>query len=1041
MAPPKGCSNCGSAQNHKISVCKNPYPPYDRQVCDECLEYGHEFQNSPSRMGEPWKSCGHAPCKKKNCQVLGDKKYSEISQDIADQFTPIAREAWLRKREEASTAPTVGESSASSTTPAPIATSGTSSSTAGPSQLPAAAEVDDRTEEERLQQLYDGEAKNMPRAVPSQNWDSPTMIHANFYKITIGGTAQICKYSICLDTIIPRGKTEAEAILLEANKGSFKTISWATDYKSLVVTNKPLKGHNLNAIDHLIPTPHTRSGSDGNPINMSSSLKYLGLVNTQALKDHVTSNGPHLDHPEEELKFLNIISWKKINSPGYAGGRVGKKFYPQSFVADIERMMSYKRGKRASGFRDSDVPLYQIRRGFFSSIRPGKGSILLNINLATSAFFSPINLARWIKSNEAAESDFRRALKGVHVIFDLHSEGRQKFFTIRSINSLSVSGTKFTKNDGNEIYVHSYMTVTFPKGRFEKDAYCVNVESNARPTWYPADHLKIVEWQIVKKNLPEPYVAAIIDTTQGAKASKKCIKESALPELDIVESGSFYKEFGITPSTTLVEINAGKLEITEVQYPGVDINRAAGGSWSFKYKKCCQPGNAYTTLHVLWLRSADDPAHNQAYMEDLTNTLVSSLQAFGLSQITKRFFSQAQVPSHIQHTAPEAYRQACTDSFNEALPGMGGRQNVSLILVVLPERSRKLYPEVKRWGDCDVGIPKICVVEETLGKRDLAICGNISLKFNLKLKGINQKVNQKCGLKPQTMVVGADVTHPGDEEERPSIAAVVATNDEESFQYLGSARLQEGKQEYISDLRGMMKERLLAWAEKASKGPVGLGGRVSQVVPDQILFYRDGVSESQFGMVRHHEKQQILDGCIDAYNQLSLDTKNKRPGALPKLAKGVKWKPGLTLIVAIKRHHARFYPWSEDTANDAISKKNDPNLNAGTIVDSVVVTPNHLSFYLQSHCSPLGTARSTQRINYATPARYADLLCDRLRCYLKPVLEGYRDTRVTNDMDGAQRATVYEGNTVVWKPNTGVALPEGWRNPWNSLVKDIMFYL
>lgn len=45
------------------------------------------------------------------------------------------------------------------------------------------------------------------------------------------------------------------------------------------------------------------------------------------------------------------------------------------------------------------------------------------------------------------------------------------------------------------------------------------------------------------------------------------------------------------------------------------------------------------------------------------------------------------------------------------------------------------------------------------------------------------------------MVVGADVTHPGDEEECPSIAAVVATNDEESFQYLGSARLQEGKQE------------------------------------------------------------------------------------------------------------------------------------------------------------------------------------------------------------------------------------------------------
>ncbi|KAI9651393.1 hypothetical protein NHQ30_001435 [Ciborinia camelliae] len=68
--------------------------------------------------------------------------------------------------------------------------------------------------------------------------------------------------------------------------------------------------------------------------------------------------------------------------------------------------------------------------------------------------------------------------------------------------------------------------------------------------------------------------------------------------------------------------------------------------------------------------------------------------------------------------------------------------------------------------------------------------------FNFKLNGINQKVERKkCGLNARTMVVGADVTHPGDEEECPSIAAVVATNNEDPSQYLGSARLQEGKQE------------------------------------------------------------------------------------------------------------------------------------------------------------------------------------------------------------------------------------------------------
>ncbi|KAI9651392.1 hypothetical protein NHQ30_001434 [Ciborinia camelliae] len=86
-------------------------------------------------------------------------------------------------------------------------------------------------------------------------------------------------------------------------------------------------------------------------------------------------------------------------------------------------------------------------------------------------------------------------------------------------------------------------------------------------------------------------------------------------------------------------------------------------------------------------------------------------------------------------------------------------------------------------------------------------------------------------------------------------------------------------------------------------------------------------------------------------------------------------------------------------------------------------------------------ARASKALSVCTPARYADLLCDRLRCYLKPVLDGYRDTGITSDMNGLQRAEAYEGNKLVWKPNTDTNLPDGWKNPWNPLVGDVMFYL
>lgn len=110
---------------------------------------------------------------------------------------------------------------------------------------------------------------------------------------------------------------------------------------------------------------------------------------------------------------------------------------------------------------------------------------------------------------------------------------------------------------------------------FNKNARCINVGSNAEPTWFPADHLKIVEWQIVKKNLPEPYVAAMIDATKRPQQSKVAIKETALGELDFLEEDPFYKvrkisqileshEFIVYPLTPFTNIRHLELHQSQI---------------------------------------------------------------------------------------------------------------------------------------------------------------------------------------------------------------------------------------------------------------------------------------------------------------------------------------------------------------------------------------------------------------------------------------------------------------------------------------------
>jgi hypothetical protein len=115
--------------------------------------------------------------------------------------------------------------------------------------------------------------------------------------------------------------------------------------------------------------------------------------------------------------------------------------------------------------------------------------------------------------------------------------------------------------------------------------------------------------------------------------------------------------------------------------------------------------------------------------------------------------------------------------------------------------------------------------------------------------------------------------------------------------------------------------------------------------PEHILFSRDGVSESQYSMVKDKELPQIETACKQ------FGASNGKPN----------WKPLITLIVVGKRHHARFYP----------DPDSEHNLRAASCMDSTVVAPDQFNFYLQSHDSPLGTARTDHYVVITNRSGYS----------------------------------------------------------------------
>ena len=253
-------------------------------------------------------------------------------------------------------------------------------------------------------------------------------------------------------------------------------------------------------------------------------------------------------------------------------------------------------------------------------------------------------------------------------------------------------------------------------------------------------------------------------------------------------------------------------------------------------------------------------------------------------------------------------------------------KKMDILLITLPAKDTGLYNRIKRIGDQIEGIHTVCVVEEKFLKCQGAYFGNVALKFNLKLGGTNHTLSDiDMGIVSQgrTMVVGIDVVHPSPGSGKASIASMVASIDKNLAQWPVDLRVQvrEGK-EMLDKIRGMINSRLALWKKHHGK------------YPENILVYRDGVSEGQY--------EQVLDEELDRMREESRE--------LYTIARQT-W-PRFTLIIVAKRHHTRFFPSSNYHATDVTG-----NFERGLVVDRGITEARSWDFFLQSHNALQGTAR------------------------------------------------------------------------------------
>ena len=573
----------------------------------------------------------------------------------------------------------------------------------------------------------------------------------------------------------------------------------------------------------------------------------------------------------------------------------------------------------------------EVWSGYNQSAKAVMGwKMMLNIDTASTAFYSeqsvfdfmclvlkdchPKDASRPLSDEDRRKferrelSDFERIrfnkeIKGLRIQVT-HLPYPRKYKVIGVVRN-SARTLHFPREDGSSCTVEDYFKEVYPHSCSisHPELPCLQVGQKERNIYLPIDVCKIVGQKCMKK-LNDVQTASMIKyTAKPADEHKKEIVREAEFHRDNV-----FKEFGIGVNTSMVEVTGRVLDPPALEYKdGSKVHpRDDRGCWDMKGYKFYR-GATVTN----WVIICSMYRCNGRDCEKFSDDLQRQAQTMGMNM------------GHYRKKVHVDGRCTMKEYFESVVKYEG---TLDLVIAIIQKKGTD-YQDIKMLGDSDAGkaVATQCVLDSTVQRKcNPATLGNICLKINAKLGGSNNIVD--LGTRPPVIrgipiiIFGADVTHPcSDDTTSPSIASVVASVDLEGGKYRALHRNQKHRQEIIAHLAEMTKDHLKAFYSATRAKPV------------KLIFYRDGVSDSQFAAVRLEEIAALQRACTEL-----------EPGYQPKI----------TFIVVQKRHHTRFFPKERKDENGR-----GKNVPPGTMVDHTITHPTQFDFYLCSHAAIQGTSR------------------------------------------------------------------------------------
>ncbi|XP_037497237.1 protein argonaute 4 isoform X1 [Jatropha curcas] len=571
-------------------------------------------------------------------------------------------------------------------------------------------------------------------------------------------------------------------------------------------------------------------------------------------------------------------------------------------------------------------------RGFHSSFRTTQGGLSLNIDVSTTMIIQPGPVVDFLISNQNARDPFqldwakaKRTLKNLRIkASPSNQEYKITGLSERPCKEQIFELKQKSTGEALELTVYDYFVNHRRIDlRYSADLPCINVGKAKRPTYIPIELCELVSLQRYTKALNTLQRASLVEKSRQKPQERMTTLSNALKTSNYAAE-PMLRQCGISISNTFAQVEGRVLPAPRLKVGNGEDFYPRNGRWNFNNKKLAEPCKVEKWAVVNFSARCD--------VRKLVQDLMKCADMKGIP--IEPPFEVIEESPQLRRAPPTVRVEKMFEEIQSRLPGAP-----KFLLCLLPERKNSdLYGPWKKKNLAEFGIVTQCLSPQRVNDQYLT---NLLLKINAKLGGLNSMLavehspNIPVVSKVPTLILFLNSLQLGGLnsmlaiEHSPNIPVVSKVVSSRQWplisRYRASVRTQSPKVEMIDNLfkkvsdtedEGMMREILLDFYLSSGKRK-----------PDQIIIFRDGVSESQFNQVLNIELDQIIEACK------FLDE---------------KWFPKFVVIVAQKNHHTKFFqPGAPE------------NVQPGTIIDNKVCHPKNNDFYLCAHAGMIGTTRPT----------------------------------------------------------------------------------